>query len=62
MKSRKPIRSQMGWSTADKIVVRGHDLPNELLGHIDLGGMAFRDPGLDRLGGVPKSASGAKPT
>ena len=41
MKSRKPIRSQMGWSTADKIVVRGHDLPNELLGHIDLGGMAF---------------------
>ena len=41
MKSRKPIRSQMGWSTADKIVVRGHDLPNELLGRIDLGGMAF---------------------
>ena len=41
MKARKPIRSQMGWSTTDKIVVRGHDLPNELIGHIDLGGMAF---------------------
>src|SRR5436190_8876400 len=41
MKARKPIHSQMGWSTTDKIVVRGHDLPNELIGHIDLGGMAF---------------------
>jgi citrate synthase len=41
MKARKPIRSQMGWSTTDKIVVRGHDLSNELIGHIDLGGMAF---------------------
>jgi citrate synthase len=41
MKARKPLRSQMGWSTTDKIVVRGHDLPNELIGHIDLGAMAF---------------------
>src|SRR5258708_32474619 len=41
MKARKPMRWQMGWSTTDKIVVRGHDLPNELIGHIDLGGMAF---------------------
>ena len=31
----------MGWSTIDKIVVRGHDLPNELIGQIDLGSMAF---------------------
>jgi citrate synthase len=38
---RKPLRSQMGWSSPDRIVVRGHDLPGELLGHIDLGGMAF---------------------
>lgn len=51
MKGRKPIRSQMGWSTADKIVVRGHDLPNELLGHIDLGGMAF----LEIMGRRPSS-------
>ena len=41
MKTRKPLRSEMGWSTVDKIVVRGHDLPNELLGKIDLGAMAF---------------------
>ena len=49
MKARKPIRSQMGWSTTDKIVVRGHDLPNELIGHIDLGGMAF----LEIMGRLP---------
>ena len=41
MKERKPIRSEMGWSTIDKIVVRGHDLPNQLIGKIDLGSMAF---------------------
>ena len=41
MKERKPLRSEMGWSTPDTITVRGYDLPNELLGKIDLGGMAF---------------------
>lgn len=41
MKPRKPLRSQMGWSTPDKIVVRGHDLANELIGHIDFGQMTF---------------------
>jgi citrate synthase len=41
MKSRKKLSSQMGWSSFDRIVVRGHDLPNDLLGKIDLGGMAF---------------------
>jgi citrate synthase len=41
MKSRKKLSSQMGWSSPDRIVVRGHDLPNDLLGKIDLGGMAF---------------------
>lgn len=35
------IRSDMGWSTADKIVVLGKDLPNEILGKIDLTGMAY---------------------
>lgn len=35
------IRSDMGWSTADKIVVQGKDLPNEILGKIDLTGMAY---------------------
>lgn len=41
MKQRKPLTSEMGWSTPDRIVVRGYDLPGELIGHIDLGGMAF---------------------
>jgi citrate synthase len=40
-KERKPLRSEMGWSTTDSITVRGYNLPNELLGKIDLGGMAF---------------------
>lgn len=35
------IRSDMGWSTADKIVVLGKDLPSEILGKIDLTGMAY---------------------
>lgn len=38
---RKPIASEMGWSTSDKIVVRGKDLPAEILGHVNLGDMAF---------------------
>ena len=41
MKSSRQIRSEMGWSTAERITVRGYDLSNELLGKIDLGGMAF---------------------
>ena len=40
-KERKPLRSEMGWSTTDSITVRGFSLPNDLLGKIDLGGMAF---------------------
>ena len=41
MKHRKPLRSEMGFSTPASITVRGFDLPGELLGKIDLGGMAF---------------------
>jgi citrate synthase len=42
--SRKPrpqIRSKLAWSTADRIVVRGHDLAEELLGKVSLGDVAF---------------------
>jgi len=38
---RKPIRSDLAWSTVDRIVVRGKDLPGEILGHLNLGDMAF---------------------
>ena len=41
MRQRKPIRSDLAWSTVDRIVVRGKDLPNEILGHLNLGDMAF---------------------
>lgn len=41
MKRSGEIRSEMGWSTSDRIVVRGQDLCEDLLGKIDLGGMAF---------------------
>ena len=41
MRKPKPLRSDMGWSTPEKITVRGHDLCNDLLGKIDLGGMAW---------------------
>lgn len=39
--SKKRLRSEMGWSTTDRIVVRGHDLVNELLGKVSLGDVAF---------------------
>jgi citrate synthase len=35
------IRSDLGWSTPDRIVVRGKDLPREVLGTLNLGDMAF---------------------
>lgn len=39
--AKRQIRSELGWSTADRIVVRGMDLPGEILGHLNLGDMAF---------------------
>jgi citrate synthase len=38
----KPIiRSDIAYSTPDRIVVRGKDLPNEILGHMNLGDFAY---------------------
>jgi citrate synthase len=37
---RKKLRSGLGWSTADRIVVRGHDL-TDLIGKVSLGDFAF---------------------
>jgi citrate synthase len=47
--ARKKLRTEMGWSTADRIVVRGKDLPGELLGKINLGDMAW----LELTGAMP---------
>jgi citrate synthase len=35
------IRSDLGWSSFDRIVVRGKDLPREILGTLSLGDMAW---------------------
>lgn len=37
----KPIRSDIAWSTADRIEVRGKSLPDEILGHFNLGDLAY---------------------
>jgi citrate synthase len=48
---KKTLRSDLGWSTVDRIVVRGKDLPGEILGHLNLGDMAF----LELTGRVPNA-------
>jgi citrate synthase len=40
-KRRKQLRSDLAWSTAERIVVRGHDLAEELIGKVSLGDLAF---------------------
>ena len=48
---KKKLKSDLGWSTVDRIVVRGKDLPGEILGHLNLGDMAF----LELTGRVPNA-------
>src|SRR5438067_4981471 len=45
----------MGWSAADRIVVRGHDLVQDLIGKVNLGDMAFLEL-KGRLPTAPESA------
>src|SRR4249919_2680352 len=40
-KIKKSLHTELGHSTPDKITVRGRDLPSEILGHLNLGDMAF---------------------
>jgi citrate synthase len=37
----RKLKSDLGWSSADRIVVRGHDLTEELIGKVSLGDVAF---------------------
>ncbi|HEY1162257.1 MAG TPA: citryl-CoA lyase [Candidatus Dormibacteraeota bacterium] len=39
--AKRRLKSGMGSSTADRIVVRGHDLVEDLIGKVSLGDMAF---------------------
>ena len=41
MVKRTEIRSDIAWSTPDRIVVRGRELTTDIIGKVDLGGMAF---------------------
>ena len=41
MRQNKPIRSDMGWSTPDRIVVKGRDLVNDIIGKVSLGDMGW---------------------
>jgi citrate synthase len=38
---KRDIRSDLGWSTSDQVVVRGKSLPDEILGHMSLGTFTF---------------------
>jgi citrate synthase len=37
----RPIRSELAWSSADDVVVRGRSLPREILGRMSLGEFTF---------------------
>ena len=52
MTARKRLRSDLAWSTADRIVVGGHDLAEELIGKVSLGDFAF----LELKGRLPTAA------
>src|SRR5438094_444607 len=49
--ARKPLKSDLAWSTVDRIFVRGKDLPGEILGQLNLVDMAF----LELTGRVPNA-------
>ena len=54
MKKRKqvPLRSDIAWSTPDRIGVFGYDLPRDLIGKVNLGDMGF----LEIVGRLPTKA------
>ena len=49
---RRRLRSDIARSTADRIVIRGHDLATDLIGKVSLGDMAF----LELKGRLPTAA------
>jgi len=52
---RKQLRSDLAWSSVARIVVRGHDLSEELIGRVSLGDFAFLEL-KGRLPTAPESA------
>ena len=55
MAKRKSLRSDIGWSTATTITVKGFDLCKDILGKLSLGDMAFLEL-TDRLPNAQESA------
>jgi citrate synthase len=55
MAKRKPIRTDIGWSNATSITVKGFDLCKDILGKLSLGDMAFLEL-TDRLPNARESA------
>ena len=51
-RKQKPVRSDIAWSTPDRIGVFGYDLPGELIGHVNQGDMGF----LEIVGRLPSPA------
>ena len=51
----KHLRSDLGWSAPDRIVVRGLDLADDIIGQVTLGDMAF----LELKGRLPTSQESA---
>lgn len=49
MRTQQPVKSDLAWATPERIVVRGLDLPNEIIGRLNLGDMAF----LEITGRIP---------
>src|SRR3954470_20324359 len=48
----KPIRSDIAWSTPERIVVRNKSLPDDIIGHLNLGDFAY----LQLTGRTPSAA------
>lgn len=55
MAQKKKLRSDIAWSTTDKIVIKGFDLCRDILGKLSLGDMAFLEL-TDRLPSPAESA------
>jgi len=51
-REKRPLRSDIAWSTSDRIGVFGYDLPRELIGRVNLGDMGF----LEIVGRLPSPA------
>src|SRR5262245_34670339 len=55
MRPHNPIRSEMGWSTRERIGVRGFDLVSDLIGKVSLGDVAW----LEIMGSLPSPGQSA---